>query len=274
MNSTVAALLREAGGAPRLDAELLLCHCLGRDRSVLYSGPERVVAADVAKRFRALLARRLRGEPLAYLTGEREFWSLPLRVSAATLVPRADTETLVQWALELPLGDDALVLDAGTGSGAIALALAAERPGWTLVAADRSAAAVALARDNAARLAVGNVSFLVGDWLSAFAGGHFDLVVANPPYLAVGDPHLAGAELRHEPPQALIAGATGLEALAALIAAAPSCLAAGGRLLLEHGCDQGPAVRAGLRDAGFSAVRGRRDLAGHERVSGGRRSAQ
>lgn len=274
MSATVAELLAEAPTPARRDAEVLLCHCLERNRSYLYSWPAQAVAAAVADRYRALLRRHLTGEPVAYLTGEREFWSLPLRVTSATLVPRPDSETLVSWALDLPLSAGARVLDAGTGSGAIALALATERPGWCLSGLDRSPAALAVARENAVRLGLTAVSFIASDWFAALGAARFDLIVANPPYLAADDPHLAGPELSHEPATALVAGASGLEALAALAAAAPGYLRPGGWLLLEHGCDQGPAVRELLRAAGFGAIERRRDLAGHERASGGRRGVE
>jgi len=230
------------------------------------------VPPEPAARYRGLLARRRAGEPVAYLVGERDFWSLTLRVTGATLVPRPDTETLVGWALELPLPEEARVLDAGTGSGAIALALASERPRWRVTAIDRDPAALAVAADNGERLRLDRVRFLVSDWFAALGGEHFDLVVANPPYLAADDPHLAAPALAHEPVQALVAGPTGVEDLGTLAAAAPPYLARGGWLLLEHGCDQGPAARGLLADAGFDAVATRRDLAGLERASGGRRA--
>ncbi|MHA7817819.1 MAG: peptide chain release factor N(5)-glutamine methyltransferase [Pseudohaliea sp.] len=282
MSTTVQALLAEAaaGGSrdaysgdhdeARRDAEVLLGHCLGRPRSWLFTWPEAEVPAEPAARYRKLLARRRAGQPVAYLVGERDFWTLTLRVTGATLVPRPDTETLVSWALELPLPDDARVLDAGTGSGAIALALATERPRWRVTAVDRDPAALAVAAGNADRLGLGRVRFFESDWFAALAGERFDLVVANPPYLAADDPHLAGPALAHEPVQALVAGPTGLEDLAALVAAAPGQLVPGGWLLLEHGCDQGAAVRGLLAGAGFDAVATRRDLAGLERASGGR----
>jgi release factor glutamine methyltransferase len=286
VTTTVQALLAEAAaggcsrsepgtesggdGEARRDAEVLLGHCLGRPRSWLFTWPEAEVPAEPAARYRDLLARRRAGEPVAYLVGERDFWSLSLRVTGATLVPRPDTETLVSWALELALPDDARVLDAGTGSGAIALALATERPRWRVTAVDRDPAALAVASGNAQRLGLGRVRFLVSDWFAALEGDSFDLVVANPPYLAADDPHLSGPSLAHEPVQALVAGPTGLEDLAALAATAPAHLAGGGWLLLEHGCDQAAAVRGLLAGAGFDAVATRRDLAGLERASGGR----
>ena len=279
MTTTVGALLTEAaagGGSEgpgdseaRRDGEVLLGYCLGRPRSWLFTWPEAEVPAEPAARYRDLLARRRAGVPVAYLVGERDFWSLSLRVTRSTLVPRPDTETLVSRALALALPDDARVLDAGTGSGAIALALASERPGWRVSAVDRDPAALAVAAGNAERLGLGRVRLLESNWFAALAGERFDLVVANPPYLAADDPHLAGPALAHEPERALVAGPTGLEDLAALTAAAPAHLAPGGWLLLEHGCDQGAAVRSLLADAGFEAVATHRDLAGLERASEG-----
>ncbi len=278
MSDTVRGLLAEAGpagdGEARRDGEVLLGHCLGRPRSWLFTWPEAAVPAAPAMRYRALLARRRAGEPVAYLVGEREFWSLALRVTPATLVPRPDTETLVAWALALDLPASARVLDAGTGSGAIALALAAERPQWRVTAVDRDAAALAVAAQNGERLGLAQVRFLESDWFAGLCGEVYDLVVANPPYLASDDPHLTGEALAHEPRPALVAGPSGLEDLAALAAAAPLHLAPGGWLLLEHGCEQGAAVRGELEAAGFAPVTARRDLAGLDRASGGVRRAE
>ncbi len=271
--ATVGELL--ASGAdldsdsPRLDVELLLAHALGRTRTWLYTWPENEVAHAERTAFEALLERRRSGEPLAYLTGEREFWSLTLHVDDSTLIPRPETETLVSWALELPLPEGAAVADLGTGSGAIALALAAERPEWRLSAVDRSSAALATARANAARLGLANIQFLESDWFAALQGQRFDAVVANPPYVAAGDPHLQRGDLRFEPRTALVAGEEGLADIRRIAGAAPACLAQGGWLLVEHGAEQGAAVRALLAAAGFSAVATREDLAGLQRVTGG-----
>jgi len=273
--ATVRELLRSADDLPgesaRRDAEILLGHCLDRPRSWLYTWPEREVDAAGVARYHALLAERRRGVPVAYLTGVREFWSLPLRVDSHTLIPRPETETLVSWALELPLAHAALrVLDLGTGSGAIALALASERPGWQVQGVDRSEAAVAAATRNAASLGLQRVRFDRSDWYQALAGERFGLVVANPPYVSSDDPHLQQGDLRFEPRSALVAAGAGLADLDAIVAGAPAWLADDGWLLLEHGYRQGEAVRALLREAGFSGIETRRDLAGQERVSGGR----
>ncbi len=270
---TVAAAATRLQPAPdaRLEAELLLCHLLGRNRSYLRTWPERQLTVDEAAAFEALLARRAAGEPLAYITGEREFWSLRLRVTPATLIPRADTETLVEQVLaRIPPTARWQIADLGTGSGAIALAIARERPACTIVATDHSAAALEVARDNAGRNAIANVEFRNGSWFAPLAGERFDLIVSNPPYIAAGDPHLHRGDLPYEPATALASGTDGLDAIGHIVAGAAHHLHPGGWLLLEHGYDQGAAVRELLNRAGFSAVVTERDPGGNERVSGGR----
>jgi release factor glutamine methyltransferase len=267
---SVAAALAPYSGERRRDAEILLAACLGVPRASLLARPEADVALEAAERFAALVERCLRGEPIAYLTGEKEFWSLPLRVTPDVLVPRPDTETVVQAALAVGRPEAGYrVLDLGTGSGAIALALAHERPQWRVTASDASAAALAVARDNAARLGLARIEFLFGNWYQAVGGRRFDLIVSNPPYIAAGDPALSAPELNFEPRAALVAGATGLEALGIIIDEAPRHLGNRGQLALEHGFDQAAAVRNLLADAGFSNIRSYRDLAGHERVTAG-----
>jgi len=271
--ATVRELLRRGAGLPgdsaARDAEILLGYCLGQSRAWLYARPEAAVPEDLQRRYTELLTRRERGEPVAYLTGEREFWSLSLAVTENVLIPRPETEILVEWALSLPLPGLASALDLGTGTGAIALALASERPQWHLEAVDCSEAALAVAADNASRNGLSRVRFARSDWFSALAGRRFDLLVSNPPYVDPADPCLAQGDLRFEPRGALAAGQSGLADLARIAEAAPAHLAPGGWLLLEHGSGQGEAVRALLRAAGFDAVETRRDLAGLERVSGG-----
>ncbi|MBS0414992.1 MAG: peptide chain release factor N(5)-glutamine methyltransferase [Proteobacteria bacterium] len=261
-------------GLPRLEAQMLLLHALGRathERAWLIAHDDDALAPDAATRFDALCARRLRGEPVAYLTGTKAFHGLTLRVDARVLDPRDDTETLVDWALELlPADRPARVLDLGTGSGAIALALAAARPQAEVWAVDASADALAVAQDNGQRLGLA-VTWRHGDWLAPVAGQCFDLIVGNPPYIADDDPHLAA--LAHEPRQALASGPDGLRDLRAICVAAPAHLAPGGWLLLEHGHDQAGAVRALLQRAALGPVQSRRDLAGIERCSGGQRAA-
>jgi release factor glutamine methyltransferase len=274
--STIRALLarRESlsvvSDSAALDTELLLCHCLNCARSYLYAWPEREVPAEVEQRFDALLRRRAAGEPVAYLIGRREFWSLPLAVDNSTLIPRPDTERVVEVALELLPSTALDALDLGTGTGAIALALGRERPRWNLLGVDIEPAAVALARRNAAALAIGNVAFLQSDWFAALAAAQFDLIVSNPPYLAAHDPHLQRGDLRFEPAAALIAAQDGLAAIAAIAAQAGAHLRSGGRLLFEHGWEQGEAVRAQLARHGFGDIATWRDWGGNERVSGGR----
>lgn len=258
-----------AAGVDRLDAQLLLSHRLAKPRAWLIAHDEAELAPADAEAFCAAIARRAAGEPLAYLVGEREFRGLRLQVSPAVLVPRPETEHLVDWALALaPPG--ARVADLGTGSGAIALALRHARPDLALTATDASEDALAVARANAQRLGL-PVRFGAGSWWTPLAGQRFELVVSNPPYIAAGDPHLAA--LAHEPQQALTPGGDGLDALRAIVAGGPAHMAAGGWLLLEHGHDQGPAVRDLLDAGGFAAVETRRDLAGLERCTGGRLAA-
>ena len=255
----------------RLDAELLLAHVLDVSRSAVVARDERVLTPEEQGDFEQLLARRIAGEPLAYLTGSKEFWSLELEVTPDVLVPRPETELRVEWALELlPPHRDALhVLDVGTGSGAIALAIARERPRALVTGSDVSAAALGVAQRNARRLNVGNANFRHAAFLSAF--GQFNLIVSNPPYVAEGDPHLAA--LKFEPAIALTSGPDGLDALRVIVREGFAHLRAPGWLLVEHGATQGPAVRTLFAAAGFADVQTRRDLAGHERATGGRRAS-
>jgi release factor glutamine methyltransferase len=269
--STVAQALAQAqaAGLARIDAQLLLLHALGRaphERAWLIAHDTDVLPPASLGAWDLALARRQNGEPLAYITGHKAFYGLHLRVDARVLDPRADTETLVDWVLEALPAAPQRVLDLGTGSGAVALALQHERRLWEVHALDHSADALAVAQANAQRLKL-PVHFTQGDWLHG-AQGKFHAIVSNPPYVAKGDPHLD--TLHHEPAMALSSGADGLDAIRTIIASAPQHLHPGGRLLLEHGYDQATRVCALLTQAGFSEVQTRHDLAGVERCIGGR----
>jgi release factor glutamine methyltransferase len=259
-------------GVARLDGQLLLARRLGRDRAWLIAHGDAPLPPAVRADFEALCRRRAAGEPLAYLTGQREFRGLTLGVEPSVLIPRPETEHLVDWALALRQGRLAGVarpdvVDLGTGSGAIALALASAWPGARVTAVDRSAAALAVARRNGDVLRLA-VDWRHGDWWGPLAGLSFDLALSNPPYVADGDPHLPA--LRYEPTEALVGGPDGLAALRAIVRAAPAHLRPGGWLLLEHGATQAEAVTGLLRSAGFTDVETRQDLAGHPRCTGGR----
>jgi len=267
-----ARLLSPVGAGARRDAEVLVGHACGATRATLVADAGRALAPAAWSTLAPLLERRRRGEPVAYLTGRREFWSLELRVTPATLVPRPETELLVERALARLAPDDVRpVVDLGTGSGAVALALARERPRLRILATDASAQALAVARDNAARLAIPNVEFRLGDWFAPLAGLRCGAIVSNPPYVRSDDPLLRRGELRFEPRTALDGGPDGLDAIRRLIEGAPAHLAPGGWLLLEHGFDQGAAVRSLLEAHGYGAVRTWHDLAGRERVTEGAR---
>ncbi|UYC11338.1 peptide chain release factor N(5)-glutamine methyltransferase [Xanthomonas sp. CFBP 8445] len=266
---TPESLLRAAClQVERGDAEALLLHALQRDRAWLFAHAREPLAEAVVAGFQALLARRAQGEPVAYLTGRRGFWTLDLAVGPATLIPRADTERLVELALErLDAAPGRRVADLGTGSGAIALALASERPQAQVTATDLSAAALAVAQANARAHGLDNVAFVHGAWLAPLAGQRFDLIASNPPYIAADDPHLQQGDLRYEPASALASGPDGLDDLRRIVADAPPHLLPGGWLLLEHGWDQGPAVRALLEAAGFVEVATHQDLEARDRVT-------
>lgn len=273
MTPTLAELLASAelpdSDSARLDAELLLCHAIGKPRSYLRTWPERRPDAEQLRCFEHLLSQRRSGVPVAYLLGEQGFWSLQLEVSEATLIPRPDTERLVEVALELGPAGPAEVLDLGTGTGAIALALAVERPQWRLTGVDRIIKAVALAAHNAARLQIGNAHFEQSDWFGALADRRFNLIVSNPPYIAESDPHLQQGDVRFEPGSALVSGVDGLDDIRKLVQQAPSHLHPDGWLLFEHGWQQAEAVVLLLREQGFERVQSWRDLGGQQRVTGG-----
>jgi release factor glutamine methyltransferase len=264
--------LNSCSASPALDAQILLAFALGCSRTHLLAWPQKLLTTEQLDRFRQLIELRICGHPVAYLTGTREFWSLPLKVDESTLIPRPETETLVEFVLERFAADTVLdVVDLGTGSGAIACAIASERPRWNIVASDVSTAALDIARDNAHTHGLNNIHFVHGDWFEALAGeSRFDLIVSNPPYIAAGDPHLSTGDVAFEPATALVSGADGLDDIRRIAAQAPGRLKAAGWLALEHGYDQQPAVAAILRAAGFDANEQRRDLAGVPRMTAGR----
>jgi len=253
-----------------VDAQVLLAHVLGRNRAWLVAHADDALAPQDEAAFAGLVLRRRRGEPVAYLTGTREFFGLSLTVSPAVLIPRPETETLVEVALaRLPRNGSPRVLDLGTGSGAIALAIARERPQARVYACDASSEAIRIAHANAQRLNLTNLRFFVADWYAGVPELPFDAIVANPPYVAAGDPHLDQGDLRFEPAAALSPGGDGLPALRTIVAGAPARLVPGGLLAVEHGYDQPGAVRALFGEAGFLAIVTHADLAGHARVTSG-----
>lgn len=241
---------------------------LGQSRAWLFAWPDSNIDEARAAHFARLIAARARGEPIAYLTGRRAFWSLDLEVGPGVLIPRPETELLVELALaRMPADSNCALADLGTGSGAIALALARERPRSHVLATDASGDALAIARANAKRLAIGNVTFAQGDWCDALGDQRFNLIVSNPPYIALDDPHLREGDLRFEPASALASGVDGLDAIRRIVIAAPDHLHPRGMLLLEHGWDQAARVRALLDERGFVAIGSVRDVAGHERIT-------
>lgn len=269
---SIEALLRAARARlPAGEAELLLAHVLGRGPAWLFAHGDETLAPAERDAFNALVARRAGGEPVAYLTGRRGFWRFDLQVGPDTLIPRPETERLVELSLErMPPGEELRAADLGTGSGAIALALALERPQAKVAAVDASAGALAVARANAEELQLRNVTFHHGSWWAPLAGQSFDLVASNPPYIAEGDPHLAEGDLRHEPATALASGVDGLDDLREIVAGAPVHLHLNSWLLVEHGWDQGEAVRALFAQAGFVDVATQTDLEQRDRVTLGR----
>ncbi|OBU51804.1 peptide chain release factor N(5)-glutamine methyltransferase [Stenotrophomonas maltophilia] len=270
------ASARLGGVDARHEAELLLLHVLERPRSWLFAHATDPLAANDQAAFEALLARRVAGEPVAYLTGRRGFWTLDLEVDPATLIPRPETELLVELALERLPPDQALQLaDLGTGSGAIALALASERPRAQVLATDASPGALAVAARNAARHELDNVRFAEGghDWYAPLQGVRFDLIASNPPYIASNDPHLEQGDLRFEPSTALASGMDGLDDIRRIVDGGQAHLRPGGWLLIEHGWDQGAAIRALFEATGFAEVQTVQDLEQRDRITLGRRPA-
>ncbi|MGH1474120.1 peptide chain release factor N(5)-glutamine methyltransferase [Yersinia proxima] len=252
--------------SPKRDAEILLSFVTGRARTYLLAFGETQLTAEQLAALESLAARREQGEPIAYLVGEREFWSLPLSVSSATLIPRPDTECLVEQALAHLPATPCRILDLGTGTGAIALALASERPDCAVMGVDIKADAVALAQHNASKLAITNVNFQQSSWFDS-VNGRFTLIVSNPPYIDANDPHLNEGDVRYEPHSALVAEAEGIADLAEIIRQSPAYLEVGGWLMLEHGWQQATAVQQLLNNSGFSAVMTYKDYGNNDRVT-------
>ncbi len=268
-----ATKLAEVSDSPRLDAEILLGLSIDMPRSYLFAHPDDILDDAAFDRFDALLQRRLHGEPMAYIVGSREFWSHELLVSPATLIPRPETELLVELALrEIPRKAAWNILDLGTGSGAIAVALAGERLLCEICAVDNSRAALGIARENARQLSLGNITFFEGSWTQPVRGRKFEVIVANPPYVRADDEALAG--LRYEPLEALASGQDGLDAIRALVVECADILADGGILLLEHGAEQLDAVASLLASNGWTDIRNHRDFSGHPRVTAARRGGK
>jgi release factor glutamine methyltransferase len=269
---TATMLLSRVSSSPRLDAELLLEYVTGLSRTSFRATPERELPANAGWSFQQLVKRRSQGEPVAYIRQQQEFWSLLLEVSPSVLIPRPETELVVERALtHIDKNQAARVADLGTGSGAIAVAIASERPAATVTAVDASKDALDIASRNIGRLQLTNVSLLHGSWFAPLAGQRFDLIATNPPYIGQDDPDLAPDVRRHEPTMALISGVTGFEALDLIVREAPAHLASGGWLVLEHGWKQAEGVRQRLVSQGFVHVRSHADLAGHLRVTEGQR---
>jgi len=254
--------------SPRLDAEVLLAHCLQKNRTWLVTWPDKELPTADIDRFKQLLQRRITGEPIAHITGTREFWSLPLTVTADTLIPRPDTELLIEKILQIyPLDTDISLADLGTGSGAIALALAYERPHWKIIATDQSTAALAIAKLNADNLNLSNVSFKLGNWFEPLGNQVFDVIVSNPPYIPQADPHLTQGDARFDPITALASGDDGLDDIRLIASQARKYLKPLGRLFIEHGYDQKPEMLDIFSKNGFTEIQQANDMANNPRIT-------
>jgi release factor glutamine methyltransferase len=263
--------LQATSPSPAVDASILLCHVLGCSPAHLIAWPDNQLSPHQASQFKEILQQRAEGKPVAYITGEREFWSLTLKITNDVLIPRPDTETLVEFVLEKFPGSPALtVADIGTGSGAISCALAVERPGWNIIATDNSMEALDIARLNASIHELDNIRFLHGEWFEPLTEPEFDLIISNPPYVAVDDPHLAQGDVRFEPEAALSSGKLGMDAITQLTRQAGQHLRAGGWLIVEHGYDQQQLVYDCYKQSGFENIVQLTDLAGQPRVTAGR----
>jgi len=261
--------LKDVSESAWLDAEVLLCHCLNKPRSYLKAWPETEIAANINARYQQLIAQRVQHKPVAYLTGTREFWSRPFKVTEDVLIPRPDTELLIEVSLPLIPQKDCRILDLGTGSGIIAVTLGLERPHATLIATDKSEAALQVAKENADHLGANNIQFRVSDWFNQLATDTFDFILSNPPYINTLDKHLLQGDVQHEPKTALVAAQQGLADILAIVQQAPQHLNPGGHLLIEHGFDQQAAVQHIFSQAGFSTIQTHIDLAGNPRITSG-----
>ena len=262
-----ADLLASSSESAKLDAQVLLLHILQKPRSYLFTWPEHALSNEQQSQFNVFLQRRLKGEPVAHITGLREFWSLSLEVNATTLIPRPDTETLVECALNMAMPDKAKVLDLGTGTGAIALALGCEMPNWQIVAVDRVTEAVALANKNQQRLGINNVDVKQSNWFSALQGERFNLIVTNPPYIEQDDIHLNQGDVRFEPLSALVADDAGMSDIKQIITQSRDYLLSSGYLLIEHGFEQAEAVRHLFKEVAFINIKTVKDFGNNDRVT-------
>ena len=262
-----ADLLASSSESAKLDAQVLLLHILQKPRSYLFTWPEHALSNEQQSQFNVFLQRRLKGEPVAHITGLREFWSLSLEVNATTLIPRPDTETLVECALNMAMPDKAKVLDLGTGTGAIALALGCEMPNWQIVAVDRVTEAVALANKNQQRLGINNVDVKQSNWFSALQGERFNLIVTNPPYIEQDDIHLNQGDVRFEPLSALVADDAGMSDIKQIITQSRDYLLSSGYLLIEHGFEQAEAVRHLFKEMAFINIKTVKDFGNNDRVT-------
>ncbi|MGW8246592.1 MAG: peptide chain release factor N(5)-glutamine methyltransferase [Acidiferrobacterales bacterium] len=266
------AQLKNSSPTPALDAQVLLAHTLERDRTYIIAHARDTLDTEIQKRFQQLVAQRLDGTPVAYLTGQQEFWSLPINVTPDTLIPRPETELLVELALDkIPQEKEFQVADIGTGSGAIALAIAGERKRSRVVASDSSTNAIRVARENAKQLGIPNIEFTIGSLFDAFGDKKFNLIVSNPPYIPENDPHLLQGDVRFEPRNALAAGPDGLDVIRRIVEDAERHLLPGGWLMIEHGYDQEAPIEELFRQAGFEEIECYRDLAGQPRITIGQR---
>ncbi|MBI4807615.1 MAG: peptide chain release factor N(5)-glutamine methyltransferase [Nitrosomonadales bacterium] len=268
--ASLKAALEQSAAEARIEVQMLLQRSLHVSRAYLLAHPEQILEASQQAAYDTMLQRRLRGEPIAHILGEREFFGLNFKVTSAALIPRPETELLVELALQrIPQHGGCRVLDLGTGTGAIGLSIAHDRPDVEVVAVDASQGALEVARENAQRMTISNTSFVQSDWFEALGAQHFKIIVSNPPYIAVADPHLAQGDVRFEPVSALVSGVDGLEDIRQIVARAGEFLERGGWLLLEHGYDQAQSVREILLLNGYEDVFSAKDIAGIERVSGG-----